>query len=196
MKIEKKLVEYTQMRKLHRDARKKKWMSTVWIVWYTNAWKSSLLNAMTKKWVLAENKLFATLGTNVWKCYLITDSNTWLWKEILLNDTIWFIRDLPPKLIKSFSSTLEDSIESDLLLHVIDSSDPFVWERIDVVHQVLEDIWANQDKILVFNKIDLIDNKKIEDLKKEFSWYNCVFVSVKQWTWFDELKEKLVEKLK
>ena len=196
MKIEKKLVEYTQMRKLHRDARKKKWMPTVWIVWYTNAWKSSLLNAMTKKWVLAENKLFATLGTNVWKCYLITDPNTGLWKEILLNDTIWFIRDLPPKLIKSFSSTLEDSIESDLLLHVIDSSDPFVWERIDVVHQVLKDIWANQDKILVFNKIDLVDENRVDELKQEFKEYNCVFISVKQWIWFEELKELLVSKLK
>ena len=196
MKIEKKLVEYTQMRKLHRDARKKKWMSTVGIVWYTNAWKSSLLNAMTKKWVLAENKLFATLWTNVWKCYLITDPRTWLWKEILLNDTIWFIRDLPPKLIKSFSSTLEDSIESDLLLHVIDSSDPFVWERIDVVHQVLEDIWANQKKILVFNKIDLVDANKVEELKQEFKDYKCVFISVKQWVWFEELKELLANELK
>jgi len=196
MKIEKKLVEYTQMRKLHRDARKKKWMPTVGIVWYTNAWKSSLLNAMTKKWVLAENKLFATLWTNVWKCYLISGPRTWLWKEILLNDTIWFIRDLPPKLIKSFSSTLEDSIESDLLLHVIDSSDPFVWERIDVVHQVLEDIWANQNKILVFNKIDLVDEKKIEELKQKFKDYKCVFISVKQWVWFEELKELLASELK
>jgi len=58
----------------------------------------------------------------------------------LLNDTIGFIRDLPPKLVKSFSSTLEDSIESDFLLHVIDASDPFVDERIDVVHKVLSDI--------------------------------------------------------
>jgi len=58
----------------------------------------------------------------------------------LLNDTIGFIRDLPPKLVKSFSSTLEDSIESDFLLHVIDASDPFVGERIEVVHQVLSDI--------------------------------------------------------
>ena len=139
-KIEKKLIEYEKMRKLHRDARKKKGMPTIGIVGYTNAGKSSLLNAMTKKGVLAENKLFATLGTNVGKCYLITDPETGLGKEILMNDTIGFIRDLPPKLIKSFSSTLEDSIESDLLLHVIDVSDPFVQERIDVVNEVLKDI--------------------------------------------------------
>ena len=196
MKIEKKLVEYTQMRKLHRDARKKKGMPTVGIVWYTNAGKSSLLNAMTKKGVLAENKLFATLWTNVGKCYLITDSTTWLGKEILLNDTIWFIRDLPPKLIKSFSSTLEDSIESDLLLHVIDASDPFVDERIEVVHDVLKDIWANQDKILVFNKIDLLPQEKIDELKEHFKDSQAVFISVKEGKGFEELKALLCEKLK
>ncbi len=196
MKIEKKLVEYTQMRKLHRDARKKKGMPTVGIVWYTNAGKSSLLNAMTKKGVLAENKLFATLWTNVGKCYLITDPTTWLGKEILLNDTIWFIRDLPPKLIKSFSSTLEDSIESDLLLHVIDASDPFVDERIEVVHDVLKDIWANQDKILVFNKIDLLPQEKIDELKEHFKDSQAVFISVKAGKGFEELKALLCEKLK
>ena len=196
MKIEKKLVEYTQMRKLHRDARKKKGMPTVGIVWYTNAGKSSLLNAMTKKGVLAENKLFATLWTNVGKCYLITDPTTWLGKEILLNDTIWFIRDLPPKLIKSFSSTLEDSIESDLLLHVIDASDPFVDERIEVVHNVLKDIWANQDKILVFNKIDLLPQEKIDELKEHFKDSQAVFISVKEGKGFEELKALLCEKLK
>jgi GTP-binding protein HflX len=181
------------MRKLHRDARIKKWMPTVWIVGYTNAGKSSLLNGLTKKWVLAENKLFATLGTNVGNLYVITDPVTGRWKEILLNDTIWFIRDLPPKLIKSFSSTLEDSIESDLLLHVIDSSDPFVWERISVVHDVLSDIWANQKRILVFNKIDLIDEEKLNELKELFPDEDKVFISVKWNIWLDELKNLIAK---
>ncbi len=196
LKIEKKLVEYEQMRKLHRDSRKKKGMPTTGIVGYTNAGKSSLLNAMTNKGVLAENKLFATLGTNVGKCYLITNPETWLGKEVLLNDTIGFIRDLPPKLIKSFSSTLEDSIESDLLLHVIDASDPFVDERIEVVHQVLADIGAHQDKILVFNKCDLIDEQRKTDLASQYSDFQCVFISVKEGLGFDKLRERLIEKLK
>ena len=196
LKIEKKLVEYEQMRKLQRDARKKKWMPTIGIVWYTNAGKSSLLNALTNKGVLAENKLFATLGTNVGKCYLITNPETWLGKEVLLNDTIGFIRDLPPKLVKSFSSTLEDSIESDFLLHVIDASDPFVDERIDVVHKVLSDIWAHQDKILVFNKIDKADEDRIAQLREKYSDFNCVFISVKEWKGFEELRAKLIEKVK
>ena len=196
LKIEKKLVEYEQMRKLHRDARKKKGMPTIGIVWYTNAGKSSLLNALTNKGVLAENKLFATLGTNVGKCYLITNPETWLGKEVLLNDTIGFIRDLPPKLVKSFSSTLEDSIESDFLLHVIDASDPFVDERIEVVHKVLSDIWAHQDKILVFNKIDKADEERIAQLGEKYSDFNCVFISVKEGKGFEELRWKLIEKVK
>ena len=196
LKIEKKLVEYQQMRKLHRDSRKKKGMPTIWIVGYTNAGKSSLLNALTNKGVLAENKLFATLGTNVGKCYLITNPETWLGKEVLLNDTIGFIRDLPPKLIKSFSSTLEDSIESDLLLHVIDASDIFVQERIEVVHQVLSDIGAHQPKILVFNKLDQASNEQIAVLREKYADYECVFISVKEKMWFEELRDKLIEKMK
>ena len=196
LKIEKKLVEYQQMRKLHRDSRKKKGMPTIWIVGYTNAGKSSLLNALTNKGVLAENKLFATLGTNVGKCYLITNPETWLGKEVLLNDTIGFIRDLPPKLIKSFSSTLEDSIESDLLLHVIDASDIFVQERIEVVHQVLSDIGAHQPKILVFNKLDQASDEQIAMLREKYSDYECVFISVKEKMWFEELRDKLIEKMK
>jgi len=115
-------------------------MPTIGIVGYTNAGKSSLLNGLTRKGVLAENKLFATLGTNVGNLFLITDPVMGTGKEILLNDTIGFIRDLPPQLIKSFASTLEDSIESDLLLHVIDASDPHVEERITVVHEILHAI--------------------------------------------------------
>jgi len=194
-KIEQKLAEYAKMRNLHREARRKKGMPTVGIVGYTNAGKSSLLNSLTKKGVLAENKLFATLGTNVGNLYIITDPVTGKGKEILLNDTIGFIRDLPPKLIKSFSSTLEDSIESEVLLHVIDSSDPYVTERIQIVHKILHDIGANQQKILVFNKIDLVDEARIKELKSDFSAYETCFVSVKDGKGLEELKQLLIKNL-
>lgn len=114
----------------------------------------------------------------------------------MLNDTIGFIRDLPPKLIKSFSSTLEDSIESEVLLHVIDARDPFVEERIEVVHQVLADIGAEQEKILVFNKIDQIDEERKSWLKEQYTDFSCVFISVKELLGLEDLRAALIEKLK
>ena len=194
-KIQEELKEYEQMRKLHRESRIKKWMPTVGIVGYTNTGKSSLLNAMTKKWILAENKLFATLWTHVGKVYIFKNKETWEGKEILLNDTIGFIRDLPPKLIKSFSSTLEDSIESDLLLHVIDASDPFIDERIEVVNHILDEIWAKQKRILVFNKIDLLDKTQLAEIKKHFPEKGNVRISVKEWTNLEDVKTAIINNL-
>lgn len=195
IKIEKELKEYEKMRKLHRESRIKKWMPTVGIVGYTNTGKSSLLNAMTKKWILAENKLFATLGTHVGNLYIITDPTTGQGKEVLLNDTIGFIRDLPPKLIKSFSSTLEDSIESDLLLHVIDASDPFIEERIAIVNHILDEIGAKQKRILVFNKIDLLDKTQLTEIKKHFPSKENVRISVKNGTNLEAIKHTIIQHL-
>ncbi len=195
LKIEKKLKEYEQMRKLHRDSRLKKGMPTIWIVGYTNTGKSSLLNALTKKWILAENKLFATLWTHVGNLYLMTNPETWQGKEILLNDTIGFIRDLPPKLVKSFASTLEDSIEAQFLLHVIDASDPFIQERIDIVNEILNEIGAKQKRILIFNKIDLIDQDKLKELKKIYWTKDTVRISIKDMIWLDDVKSAILENL-
>ena len=194
-KIEKELKEYEQMRKLHRDSRIRKGMPTVGIVGYTNTGKSSLLNAMTKKGILAENKLFATLGTHVGKLYIMKNPETGEWKEILLNDTIGFIRDLPPKLIKSFSSTLEDSIESDLLLHVIDASDPFIDERISIVNHILDEIGAKQKRIMLFNKIDLLDKTQLAELKKHFPGKENVRISVKNGVNLEEIKKAIISNL-
>ncbi|EKE29935.1 MAG: hypothetical protein ACD_2C00073G0023 [uncultured bacterium (gcode 4)] len=190
-KILEKLDVYAKTRAQHRQSRKRKELKTIWIVGYTNAWKSSLMNALTHKWVLAENKLFATLWTSVGKMYIETPD--YKGKEVLLNDTIWFIRDLPPSLIKAFSSTLEDSIESDVLLHVIDSTDRKVAEKIKVVEDTLSKIWASQPRIYVFNKIDMIDDKKIKSLKKEFKHLNPIFISAFNKIWFEELKNNILK---
>ncbi|MDD3262393.1 MAG: GTPase HflX [Candidatus Absconditabacteria bacterium] len=194
-KIAKKLEDYEHMRKLHRDSRIRKGLPTVGIVGYTNAGKSTLLNALTKKGALAEDKLFATLGTNVGKLYMITDPVTGRGREILINDTIGFIRDLPPTLIKAFKSTLEDSIESDILFHVIDASDTFVQERIDVVHEILEKIGAKQPKILVFNKIDAISPERLQALQEIYKDEITARISAKDQQGLDELKKLLIEKL-
>ena len=187
--IKKDLEKYKKVRKLHRDSRTKKWLSTIWIVGYTNAWKSSLLNSLTTKKVLAEDKLFATLWTSVGKMWIETDD--YRWKEILLNDTIWFIKDLPPDLIDAFSSTLEDSIESNLLFHVVDSSDPKIYEKIKIVDDILDDIWANQERLYIFNKIDKISEKELKKIKKEFSYLSPIFISTYSKLWLDDLKIKI-----
>ncbi len=196
--IRKDLEQYEKVRAQHRQSRSRKWIKTVWVVGYTNAWKSTLTNSLTKKWVLAEDKLFATLWTSVWKMFIEAQYNEETWeyippKEVLINDTIWFIRELPPKLIDAFKSTLEDSIESDLLLHVVDASDPKIAEKIKVVDDILENIWAKQKKLYIFNKIDQAEN--IEELKQTFEELNPVFVSAYKKIWLEELKEKIINNL-
>ena len=191
--IRKDLGHYKKVRAEHRKSRIRKWLKTIWIVWYTNAWKSTLTNILTKKWVLAEDKLFATLWTSVWKMWIQTDD--WRWIEILVNDTIWFIRDLPPWLIDAFSSTLEDSIESDLLLHVIDADDPKIEEKIWVVDYILFQIWANQKKIYVFNKIDYLSEEKINELKMKFEEYNPIFISAFNKIGLEKLKQRIIIEL-
>lgn len=195
--IKKELEQYKKVREQHRKSRSKKWLNTVWIVGYTNAWKSSLMNLLTRKWVLSEDKLFATLWTSVWKMYIENNySETWEFlrpKDILINDTIWFIRDLPPNLIDAFASTLEDSIESDILLHVIDASDPKIEEKIKVVEDILKKIKANQKKIYVFNKIDLINDEKILELKAKFSDLNPIFISTYSARGIDKLKNEILK---
>lgn len=177
--IRKKLEWYKKVRETHRQWRKNKWLATVGIVGYTNAWKSSLLNILTWKWVLAEDKLFATLGTSVGKLWLEpdiqSDGSHTPGKEILLSDTIWFIRDLPPQLVDAFASTLEDSIESDILLHVIDVSDEKMPEKREVVETILAKIGANQRTVLVFNKTDKCEKKYLSALRKAFSWQEDIF---------------------
>lgn len=224
--IREELDHFAKVRAQHRQSRDRKGINTVWIVWYTNAWKSTLTNSLTRKWVLAEDKLFATLWTSVWKMFVEAsyDEKTCKYiapREILINDTIWFIRELPPKLIDAFKSTLEDSIESDLLLHVVDASDPKLEIKIKVVDDILKSIWANQKKIYVFNKIDWLEewefiysnkhskNKienekwleekvyknKLEYLKEKFAYLNPIFISAQQKTGLDELKNIIINNL-
>lgn len=98
-------------------------------------------------------------------------------KDILINDTIGFIRDLPPELIRAFSSTLEDSIEADILLHVIDASDPKVLDKIDIVDTTLSNIGAEQLRVYVFNKIDNMSELAILMMKEQFADLSPIFIS-------------------
>lgn len=122
---------------------------TVCIVGYTNAGKSTLFNTLTAAGTYADDKLFATLDTKTraWKLERGT--------EVLLSDTVGFVRDLPHNLVASFRATLEEAVHADLLLHVMDVGHPHAQQQYDSVHQVLEEIGAKgKDEILLLNKID------------------------------------------
>lgn len=192
--IEKKLAEYEKMRKLHREGRKRKWLQTIGIVWYTNAGKSTLLQALTNKEAYKANKLFATLGTQVGEMIyyppITEDEKAPTRKPIkyLVSDTIGFIRDLPPKLIQAFKSTLEDSIESDLLLHVVDASDPEIELKIKVVDNILHDIGATQTTLYVFNKSDCITADRKKELEKEFHHFQPILIAAETGGGIEELK--------
>lgn len=111
--------------------------------------------------------------------------------EVLLNDTIGFIRDLPPELISAFISTLEDSIESDLLLHVIDASDMFVKEKIEIVHNTLYKIGSTQDIIYVFNKVDMLSSEQQRIMHEQFQNIDPVYISAHNNTGIEVLKKRI-----
>lgn len=102
---------------------------------------------------------------------------------------------MPPNLIQAFASTLEDSIESNILLHVIDASDPKIEEKIQVVDDILEKIGATQEKIYVFNKTDMISKDDIKELKNKFSHLHPIFISTYLGNGIDKLKEIIIKKL-
>lgn len=186
-----KLQQYAHMRAVHRASRKRSQLATVGLVWYTNAGKSSLMQSLTKKEVLIEDKLFATLGTTVGKLRIADPDTSKPGKEVLINDTIWFMRDLPPDLIQAFKSTLEDSIEANLLLHVIDAWDPLVHDKIEVVEKILDEIWAKQPRRRVFNKIDCIDQATLALLTHMYQDKTCYFVSAVSWAGMTQLIQAL-----
>ena len=141
-----------KQRQTQRKSRYRNGTPTFALVGYTNAGKSSVFNRLTKAEVLAKDQLFATLDTTARRLYLAPEVN------VIITDTVGFVRDLPHELVEAFAATLEETAEADVLLHVVDRSHPEWSRQIDDVNVVLNQIDAqNIPCLLVLNKIDLLD---------------------------------------
>lgn len=197
-KTKEKIDHYRKVRIQNRGNRKRMNAQTVGIVWYTNAGKSTLMNVLTDKGVYEKDELFATLGTSVGRlklpqsAYIDPEGQFISRPDILIYDTIGFIRDLPPELIDAFSSTLEESLSCDILLQVVDASDPHIADRINVTDDVLKRIGATQPRWYVFNQIDRCDAAHIKKLKTTYKKLNPIFVSAKTNEGVEELKAEIL----
>lgn len=204
--LKEKLKEIDKQKTIQRKHRQD--MVRVALVGYTNVGKSTLMNALVKADVFAEDKLFATLDTTVRKMVI---GNL----PFLLSDTVGFIRKLPHSLVESFKSTLDETREADILLHVIDISHPEFEEQLEIVNQTLQEIGASDKRMIyLFNKIDAYsweekdphdltpsnnNNRSLEDLRQ--SWMAkenkpAIFVSALYKTNFEEMKGLLYKEVK
>lgn len=148
LNLERHLVELQKVRATQRKQRLNTGIKHICLIGYTNAGKSTILNALTKANVLAEDKLFATLDTTTRELYIHS-------KKIgLISDTVGFIQQLPHKLINAFKSTLSELEYADLLLQVVDISDSNWESHIKVVHEILKELGVDKDMVYVFNKVD------------------------------------------
>lgn len=176
-------------RETQRNARQRSEIPTFAIIGYTNAGKSTLLNALTDANVFVEDKLFATLDTTTRKFTLPNN------QEILLIDTVGFIRKLPHLLVAAFKSTLEEAIQADFLLHLVDASHPMAEEQASTTFEVLKELGASEKTIItVLNKIDLCTSA--DHLNKlKILYPRTVQISAFEKTGFNDLTDIMVEEL-
>lgn len=159
-KLRREIAEMKQARDVKRSKREKSRIPTVAIAGYTNAGKSSLLNRFTKAGVLVENALFATLDPTV------RQHHTPDGREYTIADTVGFVRKLPHQLVEAFRSTLEEIASADLILHVVDASDPDPMGQIRTVREVISEVDGSAiEELIVFNKVDLVDQDEVVRLR-------------------------------
>lgn len=174
-------------RELTRSQRSRSNIPVVAIVGYTNAGKSTLLNTLTGAGILAENKLFATLDPTTRGLELESG------QQILLTDTVGFISKLPHHLVEAFKSTLEEAVYADIILHVVDASNPAMDSRMHVVYDTLEKLGAGDKPIITaFNKIEIAGNKVLKDFKAD----RTVNISALHGDGLTELKDTIEEVLR
>jgi GTP-binding protein HflX len=185
--LEKQTEQIRTSRKVQRMKRTRRDVPIISIVGYTNAGKSTLLNALTQSDVTAENLLFATLDPTSRRLRLPRE------QEVIINDTVGFIKDLPPDLIAAFRATLEEMESSDLLIHLVDAGNAQFENHIASVEKILEELKLSEiPKLLVFNKSDLLNEEEAGNLRRTF---NAVTISAIRRETFSPMFERIGEML-
>lgn len=182
--IKAELKQRAKVQQNRRKQRQQKGIHTVALVGYTSAGKTTLFNALTSKDKEENQGLFTTLDTVVGKIKLSKYAPT-----VLVSDTIGFIDELPPLLIDAFRSTLMESLEARMLLHVIDAADPQLVEKVTVVEKILDDLGVQHKPLLVFNKIDSASSIQLDKISGVYQDREKIFVSAKSREGLDQLKK-------
>ena len=186
--LNRELKDVKRHREVTREQRSRNKIPVIAIVGYTNAGKSTLLNTLTGAGVLEEDKLFATLDPTTRNLKLPSK------QEILLTDTVGFIRKLPHHLVEAFKSTLEEAKYADIILHVVDASNPQVDEQMYIVYETLDKLEVkNKPIITAFNKLDKIEH---EQIIRDFRADHIVRISAKHGQGLDELQEVIEDVLR
>lgn len=187
-RLRRELAAMKTSRDIKRERRQSSAIPKIAIAGYTNAGKSSLINALTGAGVLVEDALFATLDPTTRRAELADG------RAVVMTDTVGFVRHLPTQLVEAFKSTLEEVIEADIVLHVVDGSDPFPLKQIQAVNEVLLDIvrdsgHAMPPEIIVVNKVDAADPLTLAELRHHVD--GAVFVSAKTGEGISDLEARI-----
>lgn len=189
--LEKQVNDLRRQRTERRKVRAQKNLPVVSLVGYTNAGKSTLLNTLTRSEVYAERKMFATLDPTSRRLRLPYE------QEVIVNDTVGFIRDLPQALVAAFRATLEEIADSDLLIHVVDASNPRALQQIESVDKILRDLGFDQlPQIVALNKSDLLNELQVKALMRQIlldKHVDSVAISAIRRNSLDELTERIAD---
>ncbi|MBS0636399.1 MAG: GTPase HflX [Verrucomicrobia bacterium] len=191
-RLQREILEIKEYRQTQRSLRERTKIPVIAIVGYTNAGKSTLMNALTEADVYIEDKLFATLDTTTRK-YVLPNN-----QEVLFIDTVGFIRKLPHLLVAAFRSTLEEAVHADLILHVLDATHPMVFEQAETTLKVLEELESHDTPmIVVLNKIDRVETPSQKalflKLKLKYSGSQCISALSKEG--LDSLQAEIIKRL-
>ena len=182
--VDKRLKELQRVREAQSKTRSGSVIPSVSLVGYTNAGKSTLLNALTSAGVLTQDRLFSTLDSTTRRLELPNG------RQLLLSDTVGFVRRLPHQLVEAFRSTLQETVRADLLLHVVDASEPDAPDQVSAVREVLDSIGAGRiPELLVLNKADSADRASLAHL--DLLYPDAVLISAAKATGLDELLDRI-----